>query len=65
MGDIPPRPIPRPHELQSGTPFLLSRQTKYSIGWQAWPNNKGGTQYVTTRWSVGLHRILHKYPLTD
>jgi hypothetical protein len=62
---VPPAPLIRPGERWSGIPFLLARGTKYSLGWQYWPEDDGGPSYVIARLPVfGGEKILERYPLT-
>jgi hypothetical protein len=45
---------------------VLADGTRYSIGWQRWPEKKGGPSFVTVRRSaLGTLKIVERYPLTD
>jgi hypothetical protein len=64
--DIPPAPVPRPSETWMGIPHALVAGSRYSIGWQGWPEKKGGPGFVTLRrGAMGSHKVLNRYPLTD
>jgi hypothetical protein len=64
--DVPPAPVVRPEEIWSGSPTVLFDPVRYTIGWQGWPENKGGPSYVTVRRSpMGGLKVVERYPLTD
>ena len=45
---------------------MLWDPVRYTIGWQGWPENKGGPGYVTVRRSpMGGLKVVERYPLTD
>jgi hypothetical protein len=53
-------------ELWLDTPKVLIDGGRYTIGWQRWPEKKGGPGYVTVRRSaLGTFKIVDRYPLTD
>jgi hypothetical protein len=64
--NIPPNPGPRASELWASVPFTLSERGQYTIGWQKWPDRKGGPQFaVFRRGSLGMLKVASRYPLTD
>lgn len=64
--DVPPPPVVNPDEIQFDTPSVLADGTRYSIGWQRWPEKKGGPSFVTVRRSaLGTLKVVERYPLTD
>jgi hypothetical protein len=45
---------------------MLLDAERYTIGWQGWPEKKGGPGFVTVRRSpMGGLKIVQRYPLTD
>lgn len=63
---VPPAPGVRPEEIWPGVPNVLLDAERYTIGWQGWPEKKGGASYVTVRRSpMGALKIVERYPLTD
>jgi hypothetical protein len=62
---VPEAPDPLPEEIWSGTPNVVLDGERYAIGWQHFPDGKGGPAYVTARRGIlGGRRILERYPLT-
>ena len=70
---IPPTPTPRETELWLDTPFAVdpvfrtgsTGRGRYSIGWQKWPDRKGGPGFVTIRRAaLGVLKVVTWYPLT-
>jgi hypothetical protein len=62
---IPATPVPRESELWLDTPFRLLDSTRYTIGWQRWPDGQGGPGFVTVRrGALGMYKIVNRYPLT-
>ncbi len=71
---IPPAPVPRESELWLNPPFAVdpifrggvAESGRYSIGWQNWPEKKGGPGYVIIRrGALGVLKAANRYPLTD
>jgi hypothetical protein len=63
---VPPPPVVKPDELWSGAPNVLVDGVRFTIGWQHWPEGKGGSSFVTARRSaLGTFKIVERYPLTD
>jgi len=63
---VPAAPVVKPGEIWFDTPNVLIDGGRYSIGWQRWPEKKGGPGYVTVRRSaLGSFKIVERYPLTD
>src|SRR5947207_13670108 len=63
---VPAAPAVKPEELWFGVPMVLVDGGRYTIGWQFWPENKGGPSYVTVRRSaLGTLKVVERYPLTD
>jgi hypothetical protein len=64
--DIPPAPVPQPYELWLGAPYALVDKGRYTIGWQSWPEKKGGPGFVTLRrGAMSTLKIVNRYALTD
>jgi hypothetical protein len=64
--DVPPAPILRKSELWPDRPFMLLDGTRYTLGWQSWPEGQGGPGFVTVRRSaLGMQKIVNRYPLTE
>jgi hypothetical protein len=64
--DTPPAPVVMPEEIWPGNPKLLIDAERYSIGWQGWPDNKGGPSYIAVRRSsLGGLKVVERYPLTE
>jgi Short C-terminal domain len=64
--DVPAAPIVKPDELWSATPNVLVDGGRYAIGWQDWPQKKGGPGFVVARRSaLGTFKVAERYPLTD
>jgi hypothetical protein len=61
---IPPMPTPKTHELWTGTPFPLGND-RYSIGWQGWPETKGGPGFCIIRRGAMTDKVVNRYPLTQ
>jgi hypothetical protein len=62
---VPPPPVVKPDEIWSGTPNILADGGRFTIGWQHWPERKGGPSFVTVRRSaLGTLKIVERYPLT-
>jgi hypothetical protein len=56
----------KPDELWSGSPNVLIDGVRFTIGWQHWPEDKGGPGFVTVRrGALGTFKIVERYPLTD
>jgi hypothetical protein len=63
--DVPAPPAVRLGEIWLDTPNALIDGGRYTIGWQGWPEKKGGPSYVTLRRSaLGTFKIVERYPLT-
>jgi hypothetical protein len=63
---VPAAPAVQPEEIWLGTPNVLLDEGRYTIGWQGWPEKKGGPSYVTVRRSaLGALKIVARFPLTD
>lgn len=63
---VPAVPLVKHEELWFDTPKVLVDGGRYTIGWQRWPEKKGGPGYVTVRRSaLGTFKIVDRYPLTD
>jgi hypothetical protein len=63
---VPAAPVVQPEEIWLGTPNVLLDEGRYTIGWQGWPEKKGGPSYVTVRRSaLGALKIVARFPLTD
>ena len=63
---VPAAPVVQPEEIWFGTPNVLMDGGRYTIGWQGWPEKKGGPSYVTVRRSaMGALKIVARFPLTD
>jgi hypothetical protein len=64
--DTPPAPVVMPEEIWPGNPNLLIDAERYSIGWQGWPDNKGGPSFIAVRRSsLGGLKVVERYPLTE
>lgn len=62
---IPEAPDPIPEEIWSGMPNVVLDGEPYAIGWQRFPDKKGGPAYVTARRGIfGGRRVIRRYPLT-
>jgi hypothetical protein len=62
---IPEAPDPVPEEIWSGTPNVVLDGERYAIGWQLFPDERGGPGYVTVRRGIlGSRRVLGRFPLT-
>jgi hypothetical protein len=62
---VPDAPDPIPEEIWSGTPNVVLDGERYAIGWQRFPDEKGGPAYVTARRGIfGGRVVLGRYPLT-
>jgi hypothetical protein len=63
---VPAAPVVKPGELWLDTPKVLIDSGRYTIGWQRFPEKKGGPSFVTVRRSaLGTFKIVERYPLTD
>lgn len=63
---VPPPPVVKPDEIWSGSPNVLIDGVQFTIGWQHWPERKGGPGFVTARrGALGTFKIVERYPLTD
>ena len=52
-------------ELYRGSAFTLVEGRRYGLGWQDWPEEKGGPGFVTVkRGLLGFLKIVKRYPLT-
>jgi len=66
VAHIPPPPVVQPREILFDTPSVLADGMRYSIGWQRWPEKKGGPSFVTVRrTAAGTLKAVERYPLTD
>lgn len=64
--DVPPAPVVKPDEIWPGTPNALVDGGRYAIGWQGWPERKGGPGFVIARRSaLGALKVVERYPLTS
>jgi hypothetical protein len=64
----PCRPCPSFSEARCGTtpPFTLVEGRRYGLGWQDWPQEKGGPGFVTVKRSLlGFLKIRKRYSLTN
>jgi len=62
---VPEAPSPVPEDMWSGTPNVVLDGERYAVGWQRFPDAKGGPAYVTARRSaLGGRRVIGRYPLT-
>src|SRR5690348_7797314 len=62
---VPPMPVPRGYELLPTTPWTLT-QGRYSIGWQDWPEKRGGRSFITVRRNaMGGYKVVSRYPFTN
>jgi Short C-terminal domain len=63
--DVPGIPVVKPEEIWSGTPNVLVDGGRYTLGWQGWPERKGGPGFVIARRSsLGTLKVVERYPLT-
>lgn len=63
---VPAAPVVKPEELWLDAPKVLVDGGRYAVGWQRWPEKKGGPSYVTVRRSaLGTLKVVERYPLTD
>jgi len=54
------------NEIWFDSPRVLVDAGRYTIGWQRWPDKKGGPSFVTVRRSsLGSFKIVERFPLTD
>lgn len=65
-GGLPPAPVVKPAEIWLDTPNVLLDVGRYTIGWQGWPEKKGGPGFVIVRRSaLGTFKLVQRYPLTS
>jgi hypothetical protein len=63
---LPPAPVVKPAEIWLDTPNVLLDGGRYTIGWQGWPEKKGGPGFVILRRSaLGTLKLVQRYPLTS
>lgn len=63
--DVPAAPVVKPDEIWSGTPNVLVDGSRYALGWQGWPEKKGGPGFVIARrGAMGTLGVVERYPLT-
>jgi hypothetical protein len=63
--DAPTMPVVAPDELWIGSPFALVDGDRFTIGWQNWPDDKGGPAFVTIRrTSLGSLKVAERFPFT-
>lgn len=64
--DVPSAPVVKPGEIWSGIPNVLVDGGRHALGWQGWPEKKGGPGFVIARrGSMGTLKVVERYPLTD
>jgi hypothetical protein len=64
--DIPEVPAIEEDEIWPGTPNVVIDQGHYTIGWQGWPDSKGGPGFVTLRrGAFGSVKLVDRYPMTE
>jgi hypothetical protein len=62
---VPPAPIVKHDEIWPGVPNVLVDGGRYAIGWQGWPEKKGGPGFVIARrGALGTLKVAERYPLT-
>jgi hypothetical protein len=62
---VPAMPTVQSGELYRGSAFTLVEGRRYGLGWQDWPEEKGGPGFVTVkRGLLGFLKIVKRYPLT-
>lgn len=63
---VPAMPVVKHDEIWFDSPFTLVNDGRFSLGWQRWPDRKGGPGFVTLRRNaVGTLKIVERYPLND
>jgi hypothetical protein len=62
---VPAGPVVKADEIWFDSPNLLVDGEQYTIGWQRWPEKKGGPSFVTVRRAaLGGLKVMERYPLT-
>src|SRR5437660_1406653 len=63
---LPAKPVISSYERYEDTPFALFDEGQYTLGWQFWPDKKGGPGFATLRRSGwGSPKVVGRFPLTD
>jgi hypothetical protein len=62
---VPAGPVVTTDEIWLDSPNVLVDGDPYTIGWQRWPEKKGGPSFVTVRRvALGGRKVIERYPLT-
>src|SRR5229473_3015787 len=64
---VPEMPRVGSQEIWHDSPFLLLKGVRgYSIGWQRWPDKKGGPGFVVARVGrPGSAKLVERFPFTE